>query len=74
MTDYRDNPIWLTVEEAAEHLKVSKATLYNLMKDGRLPFFYITGTRQRRLSQADLNKLLVPGDPDDLDSAGEEND
>lgn len=72
MTERHGEIIWLTVPEASDYLKVSKTTLYNLMKDGRLPFYYIAGTRQRRLNQADVNKILVPGDPSDLDASEDE--
>lgn len=72
MTDRHDEIIWLTVPEASDYLKVSKATLYNLMKDGRLPFFYIAGTRQRRVKRDDLNALLEPGHPSDLETLDEE--
>jgi excisionase family DNA binding protein len=72
MTGRHDGTIWLTVPEASEYLKVSKTTLYNLMKDGRLPFFYIAGTRQRRIKQADLDALLQPGRPEDLDELDED--
>lgn len=60
---------WLTVPDALEYLSVSKTTLYALMKDGRLPFFYITGTRQRRVKRRDLDALLEPGHPDELDES-----
>jgi len=71
MAEMLDGTIWLTAPEAQDYLKVSKATLYNLMKDGRLPFYYIKGTRQRRLKQIDLEALLEPGNPDELDTADE---
>jgi excisionase family DNA binding protein len=72
MTDRHHEIIWLTVPEASDYLKVSKATIYNLMKDGRLPFFYIAGTRQRRVKRDDLNGLLEPGHPSDLDTLEDE--
>lgn len=71
MAEIQEGNIWLTVPEAQDYLKVSKTTLYNLMKDGRLPFYYITGTRQRRVKQRDLDAVLHLGNPDDLDSSDE---
>ncbi|MEZ4706799.1 MAG: helix-turn-helix domain-containing protein [Caldilineaceae bacterium] len=59
----------MTMPEAREYLRVSKTTLYNLMKDGRLPFFYISGTRQRRVKRIDLDALLEPGRPDELNES-----
>lgn len=67
MAEVKEGTIWLTVPEAQDYLKVSKTTLYNLMKDRRLPFYYIAGTRQRRVKQRDLDAVLQPGSPDDLD-------
>lgn len=63
---------WMDVSEAAAYLSVSKATLYAYMKDGRLPFFYLAGTRNRRIKQEDLDALLVPGHS--TDSASEEDE
>ena len=74
MDESQEGTVWLTSPEAQDYLKVSKATLYNLMKDGRLPFFYISGTRQRRVRRNDLDSLLQPGNPDELDSSGNTND
>jgi len=72
MAEIYDGTVWLTAPEARDYLKVSKATLYNLMKDGRLPFYYIKGTRQRRVKQTDLDALLERGNPNELDVADEE--
>jgi excisionase family DNA binding protein len=72
MAESQEGTVWLTAPEAQDYLKVSKTTLYNLMKDGRLPFFYIAGTRQRRVRRHDLDALLQPGNPDELESSDEE--
>jgi len=66
MAECDDNLHWYTVAEACEYLRVSKTTLYEYMKDERLPFFYLAGTRNRRIRQADLDALLEPGNPADL--------
>ena len=63
MTEQTENAVWYTVPEALTYLRVSKTTLYTCMKDGRLPFYYIQGTRQRRLKRDDLDALLVKGNP-----------
>lgn len=72
MADTTEGTVWMTVPEALIYLKVSKTTLYSCMKDGRLPFHYIRGTRQRRIRRSDLDALLEPGsvnelEPTDLD-------
>ena len=54
---------WLTLEEAAAYLKVSKPTIYRFCAQGALPFYKLAGTGQRRFRYADLDALLVPGEP-----------
>ncbi|MEM7130241.1 MAG: helix-turn-helix domain-containing protein [Chloroflexota bacterium] len=54
---------WLTVPEAMRYLKVSQRTLYRLMQDGTLPYYLITGTRQRRFKRDELDQLLVKQEP-----------
>ena len=57
---------WLTLEEAAAYLKVSKPTIYRFCAEGCLPFYKLAGTGQRRFKYADLDALLVPGHPADI--------
>jgi len=52
---------WLTLEEAAAYLKVSKPTIYRFCSEACLPFYKLAGTGQRRFKYADLDALLVPG-------------
>lgn len=59
---------WYSVPEASEYLGVSKALLYLLMKNGKLPYYYISGTKQRRIKKEDLDALLVKGNPTDDES------
>jgi len=54
-------PEWVTVKEAGEYLKVSRATLFNYMKRGILPWYSVPGGRGRRLKREDLDKLLQLG-------------
>ena len=62
----------MTVMEAAAYLKVSRATLFNYMKRGILPWYSVPGGRGRRLKREDLDKLLQsgnrPGQTDDATS------
>ncbi len=57
---------WMTITEAVRHTKVSRATLYRLMKQGVLPFYRVTGTSQRRFKKRDLDQLMVLENPDQL--------
>lgn len=68
MSEVDDGIVWLTMPEAQEYLKISKTTLYDVMRDGRLPFYFIDGTRQRRVKRSDLDALLKRGKPDELES------
>jgi excisionase family DNA binding protein len=69
MSEDTDDIRWMTVEEASKHLRITRATLYTYMKEGKLPFYYLAGTRNRRLKRSDVDALLVPGKPEDVDSA-----
>ena len=64
MNNELDNVAWLTPAEAQDYLRISKTTLYACMKDGRLPYYYIKRTRQRRIKKQDLDSLMIVGDPD----------
>jgi excisionase family DNA binding protein len=57
---------WLTLEDAAAYLKVSKPTIYRFCAEGCLPFYKLAGTGQRRFKYADLDALLVPGHPTEV--------
>jgi len=54
---------WLTLDEAARYLRVSKGTLYRLCAGGRLPFYKLAVVGGRRFRRADLDALLTPGGP-----------
>lgn len=56
-------PTWLTLSQAVAYLQVSRRTVYRLMEEGTLPYFRISGTRQRRFQRSDLDKLMIPEDP-----------
>ncbi|MCB0109247.1 MAG: helix-turn-helix domain-containing protein [Caldilineaceae bacterium] len=65
MDECLTDDIWFDIEGAMRYLKVSRTTLYAAMKDGRLPFYYVKGTRQRRLKKDDLEHLMVLGNRED---------
>ena len=68
MSKQANSDEWLTIPEALTYLKVSKTTLYDCMKDGRLPFYYVRGTRQRRIRAEDLEDLMLRGGSQEFDS------
>ena len=51
---------WFTIEEAAEHLRVSRRTIYKLTAEGRLPAFRIGRERHRRFRKEDLDRVPRP--------------
>jgi excisionase family DNA binding protein len=55
---------WMTVAEAMAYLRVSRATLYRLAADGRLPYFTVGSSRDRRFRRRDLDAALLPGSPE----------
>lgn len=72
MTEDTESLIWMTVEEASTYLRVTPNTLYAYMKDGKLPYYYLAGTRNRRVKRQDVDALLVRALPeeDSLSTAG----
>jgi len=50
---------WLSVEEAAGHLKVAPSTLYRWRTEGRLRF-YRFGPKNVRIKREDLDGLATP--------------
>jgi len=57
---------WLGIAEACRYLSVSKRTLYNYMKNKKLPYYYLADSKHRRVKKEDLDALLVIGNPDEL--------
>ena len=74
MAEQSENTKWMSVAEACAYLSVSKATLYLYMKDGRLPYYHLAGTHQRRVRKSDLEALLIPGRPEDVDTQDDTDD
>ncbi|HEX6030542.1 MAG TPA: helix-turn-helix domain-containing protein [Tepidiformaceae bacterium] len=54
-------------EEAAEYLGVHVKTVRNWIRAGRLPAGRLAGQRVLRIKSSDLNRLLEPVSPEDLD-------
>jgi excisionase family DNA binding protein len=52
---------WLTAQEAAEHLKVRKATLLLWVRHGKIPAYKLSGTIRHvwRFRQSDLDAILT---------------
>jgi excisionase family DNA binding protein len=48
-------PAWLTLSEAAEHLRVSESTVGRMLKQGRLRSNYIG--RRRLVARTDLDSV-----------------
>jgi excisionase family DNA binding protein len=65
MSDEIDDIRWMTVDEVSKYLRVTKATVYTYMKEGKLPYFYLAGTRHRRVKKSDVDALLIPGKPEE---------
>ena len=53
-TKLMEPAIWLTVDEAAKRLRMSRSILYRLMASGDVPSFTVPGTRSRRIDAASL--------------------
>lgn len=53
-------PTWMTIQEAANYLRVSKKTVYRYIEQGRLKFYTMPSGR-KRFKQSDLDALLQKG-------------
>lgn len=52
--------VWLTVKEAAEYLRVSRATLYRMISDGRVKAYELPGSARKRFKRDELDALFTP--------------
>ena len=55
---------WLTIQEAADHLKVSKPTIYRWMRAGRLTFYKMGKSTRFRRDQIDTVAHKTTGQPE----------
>lgn len=53
-------PSWLTAKQAMDYLKISKATFYRMVKDGRIKAYGLAGTEDKRYREDELDALLTP--------------
>ena len=51
---------WMTPNEAAEYLRMSRARLYRHFSDGRIPGYRMFGEGALRFKREDLDALMVP--------------
>ncbi len=60
---------WFTPDEAADYLRVSRATVYRLTDEGRLPYSEVEGGRGRRYRGEDLRRLVPRPDQSRIHAA-----
>lgn len=48
----------LTVDEATKLLKISKSSVYGMVKDGRMPSVKLPGVRRVFIKRSDLENIL----------------
>jgi excisionase family DNA binding protein len=48
----------LTVDEATKLLKISKSSVYEMVKDGRMPSVKLPGVRRVFIKRADLENII----------------
>ena len=64
---------WLTIGQAIAYTKISRSTLYRLMDEGVVPYYRVSGTRQRRFKRSELDQLMIREEPSQSDyDEGEE--
>ena len=52
---------WLTTKEAAAYLRVSRGTLYNLVRRGVIKWYAVPGLRGRWYRRTELDELRQQG-------------
>jgi len=48
----------MTIKEVAEYLRVSKSTVFRLMRDGELPAIKFSAKRFTRIQRSDLEAFI----------------
>ncbi len=59
---------WYTIDESAGYLRVSRRTMYKLIKDGQLAAYRIGTGGHRRFRRDDLERLMMPEDFESVDA------
>jgi len=54
---------WYTIDEAANYLRVSRRTVYQLLQEGQLAGYRVGKGGHRRLRLGDLNQVMKREDP-----------
>ena len=57
---------WFNVQEASDYLRISRPSLYELIKKGALPSYTIKGLKGRRCRREDLDALMIPDESFDF--------
>ena len=57
--DYPLDSTWLDIETAARYLHISKSSLYNLIREEKIPTVYVG--RLRRINRKELDSILESG-------------
>ncbi|MFZ5433250.1 MAG: helix-turn-helix domain-containing protein, partial [Calditrichota bacterium] len=52
---------WLSPEEAADYLGVSRSRVYQYIRSDRIPFYRLPDSRQVRLNRIDLDEWVRNG-------------
>lgn len=59
---------WHTIDEAADYLRISRRTIYHLIRDGQLTAYRVGRGGHRRFKSEDLDSALHREDKANLDS------
>ena len=57
---------WFSPNEAAKYLRITRTTVYTLMREGRLPY-HVMPKGRRRLRREDLDAVLKPAPTGDAE-------
>ena len=59
---------WYTIDESAGYLRVSRRTMYKLIKDGQLAAYRVGTGGHRRFRRDDLERLMKPEEFEPVDT------
>jgi excisionase family DNA binding protein len=52
---------WMTVDETAKYLSLSRATIYQYVREARIPYIKVPGSNQIRFSRHDIDAWMSKG-------------
>ena len=65
----QESPGWMTVDQTANYLGLSRATIYQYVSDRRIPHFKIPTSNQVRFDKGQIDQWMINGGVPTIDEA-----